>query len=310
MRRDTLRSMTKTATLSVLSLLFLACAVHAQQPPVKEAGDQAEESQAAAAKEVQKFGFAFAQGDNADLKLREMPVLRYTNPLRGDVHSALYIWTHEGRPEVIASVSSWYAPRRYLGLAATSLSLDKVVGTRDGQKIWQPQGPGLVLRPVPDAPPPAETPAQRLRQMGALARQFSAEYKREARYNEGGPLRLMSQPLYRYEVTKGEVQDGALYALADGTSPQLNLLIESRATKAGYEWQYALAPKNSVEYRVFHNDREVWHLAQIAPPWPNSKNPLNTYTVFPDLQNEGRSQELAAQLLKAIGSLPESSPNR
>lgn len=303
--------MLRTANLSVLSFLLLELAVQAQEPPLKEASfDQAAESQEAAAKEVQKFRFAFADGDKDKLKLRETPVLRYTNPLRGDVHSALYIWTHEGRPEVITSVNSWYSPRRYLGLAATSLSIDKVVGTRDGQEIWRPRGPGLVFRPVSDAPSPAETPAQRLRQMGTLARQFSAEFKREASYNEGGPLRLMSQPLYRYEVTKGDVQDGALYALADGTSPQLNLLIESRVTKAGYEWQYALAPNNSVEYRVFHNDREVWHLPQVAPPWPNSKNPLNSYTVFPDLQNEGRSDALAEQLTKAIDSLPESSPSR
>jgi hypothetical protein len=310
-RRDTLRRMIKTAYLLVLSFLLLELAVQAQEPPLKEASaDQAAESQETAAKEVQKFGFTFAHGDKAKLKLRETPVLRYTNPLRGDVHSALYIWTHEGRPEVIAAVNSWYAPRPYLGLAATSLSLDKVVGTRDGQEIWRPRGPGLVFRPVPDASSPAETPAQRLRQMGTLAQQFSAEFKREASYKEGGPLRLMIRPLYRYEVTKGDVQDGALYALADGTSPQLNLLIESRATKDGYQWQYAMGPNNSVEYHVFHHDREVWHLPQVAPPWPNSKNPLNTYTVFPDLQNEGRSHELAEQLTKALDSLSESSPSR
>jgi hypothetical protein len=288
-----------------LLILGLAAAARAQDPA--EAGssaDRAEESQAAAAKEVQKFEFALADSSTKPLKLHETPVLRYTNPLRGDVHANLYVWTRDGRPEVIASVSSWYSPRRYLGLAATSLSLEKLVGTRDGQLIWRPRGAGLAFRPVPDAPPPADTPAQRLRQMGALARQFSAEFKREARYNEGGKLRLLSRPLFRYEPAKGDVQDGALYALADGTSPQLNLLIESRAAGSGHEWQYALAPNNSVEYRVFHKDREVWHLPQLAPPWRNSKDPLNTYTVFPDLQNEGRSQELAEQLTKAAESPP------
>jgi len=138
--------------------------------------------------------------------------------------------------------------------------------------------------------------------MSKLARQFTAKFQREARYNEGGQRRLMSTPLYRYEATDGDLQDGALYALADGTSPQLNLLIESRQTKAGFEWQYALAPNNSVEYHVFHNDREVWTLSQIAPPWPNSKDPLNTYTVFPDLQNEDRNRELADELSTAVKS--------
>jgi hypothetical protein len=303
-------AMTKAIAFSQL-LLLLACAVQAQERPQKEAersAEQAAESQKAAAEEVRKFEFAFADGSKAKLKLHETPILRYTNPLRGDVHSALFLWTYEGRPEVVASVSSWYSPRRYLGLASTSLSLDKLVGTREGQEIWRPSSAGLKFAAIPDAEPPAKTAAQRLRQMNSLARQFSAEFKREARYNEGGKLRLLSRPLYRYEGTKEEVQDGALYALADGTSPQLNLLIESRETKTGFKWQYALAPNNSVEYHVFHNDREVWTLPQLAPPWPNSKNPLNTYTVFPDLQNEGRSHELAEQLSKALKTQTNARP--
>ena len=298
--------MTKRFLLA-LAVILAAMVARAQDAPsapgaaAKSADEQAAESQNAAAAEVQRFAFAFARDRETKLKLHDAPVLRYTNPLRGEVHSALFIWTHEGRPEVVASVSNWYTPRPYLGLAATSLSLDKLIGTRDGQEIWLPKSAGLELRPVPGAGPPAGSPAQRLRQMGALAREFSAEFKREARYNEGGKLRLMTRPLYRYESTTDELQDGALYALADGTSPQLNLLIESRKAKAGgFEWQYAFAPNNSVEYHAFYKDQEVWSLPQLAPPWPNSKNPLNAYTVFPDLQNENRTAELADQLAKAV----------
>ena len=288
--------------LAVAMVVLPIVSASAQEPPAldaKTSAEQAEESQKLAAAEVQRFGFAFADDRERKLKLHEGPILRYTNPLRGEVHSALYLWTHNGRPEAVASVSNWYTPRPYRGLAATSLSLDKLVGTRDGQEIWLPNGPGLQLQPVPDAPAPADSPDKRLRQMGALAREFSAEFKREARYNEGGQLRLMAKPLYRYESTADDVQDGALYALADGTSPQLNLLIEARQTSAGtFRWEFAFAPNNSVEYHAFHKEREVWSLAQLAPPWPNSKNPLNTYTVFADLQLESRTQELAEQLAK------------
>jgi hypothetical protein len=301
--------MTKAVLPAAILTLVLAAATRGQVAPAKPeatSAQQAEESRQAAAEEVQKFAFALAGEGGAKLKLHETPVLRYTNPLRGDVHSAFYIWTLEGRPEVVASVSSWYTPRRYLGLAASSLSLGKVVGRREDQFIWQPDRPGLELRPIPGAEAPAMTPAQRLRQMSALARQFTAEFKREASYDEGGKLRLLNKPLYRYESTNPAVQDGALFALADGTSPQLNLLIESRETEAGFQWQYGLAPNNSVEYRVFHQDREVWSLPQLAPPWPNSKNPLNTYTVFADLQNAGRTDEFVSQLSQALRTLNES----
>jgi hypothetical protein len=293
---------------AVLLLLATAVSALAQEPPTPDAktiAEQAEESQKLAMAEVQRFGFAFADNRERKLKLHEAPILRYTNPLRGDVHSTLFVWTYEGRPEVVASVSNWYTPRPYLGLAATSLSPEKLVGTRDGQEIWLPNGPGLELKPIPGAEPPADSAEKRLRQMSALAREFSAEFKREARYNEGGQLRLMAKPLYRYEIATSDVQDGALYALADGTSPQLTLLIESRKTGTGtFRWEYAFAPKNSVEYHAFHKDREVWSLPQLAPPWPNSKNPLNTYTVFADLQLETRTQELAEQLARLTNKGP------
>jgi hypothetical protein len=279
--------------------IFSASAEEPPTPDAKTSAQQAEESQKAAAAEVARFAFAFADNRERKLKLHETPILRYTNPLRGEVHSTLYLWTYEGRPEVVASVSNWYTPRPYRGLAATSLSLEKLVGTRDGQEVWLPKGPGLELKPIDGAEPPADSADKRLRQMGALAREFSAEFKREARYNEGGQLRLMAKPLYRYESTAADIQDGALYALADGTSPQLNLLIESRKTASGiFRWEYAFAPNNSAQYHAFHKDREVWTLPQLAPPWPNSKNPLNTYTVFADLQLETRTQEFADQLLK------------
>jgi hypothetical protein len=297
--------MTKVLAPASVLLIAIAVLVRGQELPHEPAAASAEkaaESREAAAAEVQKFEFAFGGERGAKLKLHEAPVLRYTNPLRGDVYSALYIWTHEGRPEVVASVNSWYMPRRYVGLAATSLSLDKLVAARDGREIWRPQSAGLELHPVPGAEVPADTPARRLRQLSAMARQFSANFKREATYHEGGQLRLMSRPLYRYESTNPAVQDGALFALADGTSPQLNLLIESRQTNAGYQWQYALAPNNSVEYHVYHEDREVWSLEQLAPPWPNSKNPLNSYTVFPDLQRADRTEELVDQLAQALAS--------
>ena len=246
------------------------------------------------------FGFALAGSPNRKLELHETPVLKYSNPLRGDVHSAFFIWTSQGRPEVVASINSWYSPRPYIGLAATSVSLEKLVGTREGIEVWRPQGPGIELKPVPGADQPAMSAAARIRQMNAMARRFSARFKRDARYNEGGELRLLTRPLYRYASTNEDVQDGALFALADGTSPQLNLMLESRRTADGYQWQFALAPNNSVEYHVLYDDRQVWSLAQLAPPWPNSKNPLNTYTVFPDLQERDRTQVFAAELSKRL----------
>jgi hypothetical protein len=260
-----------------------------------------------AADEVKRFAFRLESSVDGSLDLLPTPVFRYTNPLRGEVYSTIFIWTHKGRPEVIASVSSWHSPRRWLGLAVTSLSAEKVVGTRDDEEVWRPQSAGIEFRAIPGAPGPGDTPANRLRQMGLLARQFTAEFKRDATVPEGGKLRLLSRPFHRYDSPANQVLDGAIFGLADGTAPHLLLLIEARQAGRTVRWEYALAPKNSVEYHVWHHDDEVWSLRQLAPPWRNSKNPTHTYTVFPDLGDESRTKELADELAKAMRQLRSAS---
>jgi hypothetical protein len=73
-----------------------------------------------------------------------------------------------------------------LCLAASSVFPDRPDGTRPARliewsfvaevvprAIWWPR-PGLAFRPVPEAPEPAATPQARLRQLRAMAEEFSA----------------------------------------------------------------------------------------------------------------------------------------
>lgn len=265
--------------------------------------ERAAEAQRLADEEVKRFAFSLASDPTRELPLTPAPVHRYTHQHEGEVYTNLYVWTRRGRPEVIASISTWYSPRRYRGLAATSLSTEPLIGTRDGQQIWRPQTGGVRLKPIPDADPPGPAAAQRLRAMRALAREFTAQYKRTGRKPKDDKLRLLSTPLYRYQTAEGpELLDGAIFGFASGTAPQLILLIEARRMSGGLQWHYGLAPMNSPEYRVRHRDRQIWTLAQLAPPWANSKNPTNAYCVFPDLQKEGRTAEFADRLRSAAGS--------
>ena len=285
-----------------LSLLLWCAASNAQETSdgSPDNGDRAAESLEAAKNEVTKWAFSIESDRAAEFVLHSTPVFRATNPLRGEVYANWFVWTRKGRPEVIASVSNWYSPRRYLGLAASSLSSRKVLGTRDGQEVWRPRTAGIELRPIAGAKPPSEMPALRLTQMRALAREFTAEFRRQATVPEGGMLRLLNQPLHRYTDTREDLQDGAIFAFANGTAPQLILLIEAREDSAGMRWEYALAPMNSTEFHVWHDEREIWSLPQVAPPWPNSQIPTNIYTVFPDLTDEGRTQQLADRLSKLL----------
>ena len=80
--------------------------------------------------------------------------------------------------------------------------------------------------------------------MRELTRDFSASIGRKVYRHE---LRLLTQPLYRYEHKEGQVLDGALFAFAEGTDPELLLLVEARQRKdQPAEWQYAPARMNMV----------------------------------------------------------------
>lgn len=290
------------ASVLLVAAAFYVC-VHSTRAEKKVTDGPAKrsaDSRQLADKEVARFEFYFSDRERM-LKLRPMPVLRFAHQINGENYTSLFVWTYQGRPEAIASISNWYAPRTYHGLAVTSLATEKLIGKRDGKDIWYPRSAGVEFKPIRDADAPSESAVLRLKQMRMLARQFTGEFKRIPNDPQGGKLRLLSTPLYRYQSEDSRVSDGAIFGFVYGTAPQLILLIEARQTATGLRWEYALAPRNSTEYRVQYKGREVWRLAQLAPPWPNSKDPTNTYTVFPDLQREGRTQDFVDKLLKVDG---------
>jgi hypothetical protein len=109
---------------------------------------------------------------------------------------------------------------------------------------------GLTMRPLPGAGQPALTPAARLGQM----RQFTRRFKVSESY-QGITVecRLLAQPIDRYQSEDGTIVDGALFAFANGTNPEIGLFIE--ASKAG--WSYGLARLCAAESKVELDGKEV-----------------------------------------------------
>jgi hypothetical protein len=99
--------------------------------------------------------------------------------------------------------------------------------------------------------------------MKALAKDFSGKLV-DLRENAKS-LRLLPQPLVRYEPTAGECLDGAIFALAEGTDPQALVLIEARrAEGAAPTWQFAFARFHFVHLWGYHKEKEVWHVEADA----------------------------------------------
>ncbi len=208
--------------------------------------------------EASDYAFYLDGQKQEKLELRREPVMRWISG--GDFHGEVYVWTHHGAAAVVGSIfsrpqgdESRYIMHEFHSLASQPL----VSGDRRGPK-WQPEEPGIKLEPIPDAPEPARTPVLRLAQMRDLARRFTAHVDRRGGMDE---LRLLPQPLYRYEIKDaGPVVDGAVftYIWTAGTDPEVLLVIEARRTDSGVRWHFAPARFTNREARVSFQGREIW----------------------------------------------------
>ena len=233
-----------------------------------------------AKQEAATYDFLLGNEQTTKLTFYPQSVLRWSNPVSGTLYGEVFIWTSQGRPEVVASVYKWYSPHTHMGVEFHSLTTEKLTAMRDKQRVWYPDDPGVQLRPIREAPAPGQTATIRLRQMRLLARQFTAEATDRTDPKLKEQLRLLSKPLYRYESTNQQLLDGAMFAFVQGTNPEVMLLIEARQTAGSHQWHYALARQNSVRFEVQHQGDTVWSVPKIAPPWPNLLDRTKTYTVI------------------------------
>jgi len=209
-------------------------------------------------------------------KLKDAPVLRWSQPVRGGDDGALFLWLDEGRPAVIAAVFCWPDGdgMRVVTNEFHSLTAEPIIAIRGGTVAWAPTE-GVTFQEFKEAPTPAETETLRLVQMRRLAERFRGE-----NFDDFGKqkweLRLLPKPLFRHEQPEqGEkkestVLDGALFTLASGTDPEILLLIEARATSAGARWHWALSRFSDRPLTAWLDDQEVWAVerARSSPATP------------------------------------------
>jgi hypothetical protein len=137
---------------------------------------------------------------------------------------------------------------------------------REKKEVWTPTSAGLKFRPVPDAPEPVQDKNQRLQQMRTMARSFRGELTDRRNEATGDPqsLRLLTQPIFRYDSRGKRLQDGALFAFVVGTDPETFLAVESREISGGtHRWEFALARMNRDAMQVFCADKLVWEVPAV-----------------------------------------------
>lgn len=217
----------------------------------------------------------FLNGDREKvLKMQPDPVLLWSNPVRvGETNGAVFVWTHNGRAEAVGTVFSHLSRqdpgKRYIAHSFHSLSLEPLTAERGEARAWSIDVPGIQLERVAKAPVPANTAALRLTQMRDLAREFSAATNLDGVDQE---LRLVPQPLYRYESSSPEVVDGALFTFVTGTDPELMLVIEARRIDGAPVWQYGAGRFTDLPLTLRRKEAVLWKY-DPGIPVDNAKSP-------------------------------------
>ncbi len=172
------------------------------------------------------------------LKVVPAPVFRYSDELRHIEDAGLWIWTDRGRPAAAMKVERYQAGRFPVPwlYCFTSLSPELVHAEWADAKPFQAKQPGVKWQPLDDEP--AMTRAARLVQMRDIARRFSVDLVQDVAGQNRTQMRLLSQPLLRYDETP-DVLDGAVFGFTGtGTNPDVLLLLDL-PPKGG--WRFGIA---------------------------------------------------------------------
>lgn len=212
--------------------------------------------------------------EGSPLEFVQQPLLRYTNPVRPtDQDGAIFLWTSAGRPAVIGSIWSAAQPRnpllRVISHEWHSLTSKSDVAAKiDGQEVWSCREAGVTWQRMADAPEPAAHRAARLAQMRSLMGQYSASLVVDREQSE---LRLMAQPLYRHLETDNQVIDGAIFAFAMGTDPEVFALLEAQRIDEKAAWHVAFARFGNKQMVVKRDSVVVWECEDGIPGHSDGK---------------------------------------
>src|SRR5688572_17735931 len=240
---------------------------------------QTEPFQAHARAEAERYDIRADSPSGPKLQLRAEPILRWTNPVpEKQMHGDVFLWTDSGRPAAVLclfEMTEAGGVHEYHEL--TSLAAGGLVTAGTGDRTWSPAAGQVAMSPAPNTGPPAATPRQRLSQMRELAARFTCE--KTNRMGQTHTLRLLSQPVARYESPTHHVSDGALFAFVEATDPEVFLMLEARSVGGVFQWHFGLARMASVRMQASLDNKPVWEVDML--PYDGYRNrPDRPYTLL------------------------------
>jgi hypothetical protein len=247
----------------LIAALWLAAGPDDSKPEPAAPGQNAPDEKAQSAGRLKlmketaaRFEFRVEGSERMKLEPLSQPVMRWDNPRSFVVDAATFVWEADHRPQVIGGM---WIKNGHAFFELQSLSPHLLTATVDGATRWSTSQAGMSWKAVAGAAPPAASRAERLRQMKQLAEGFSAyAVKTAPDYDEGSiwHLRMMAQPVHRYAPEAAV--DGAIFVFAQGTDPEVFLLLESREDQGTAQWHFGFAPACVWELHGKQGEKEVW----------------------------------------------------
>jgi len=244
---------------------FAASSVVADEPAAPTAEQQAEDQRRIAiiqeAAEMYKL-----YGDERrekPLTRSDKPLLRFDDPVTLASKGAVYVWSDaKRRPLAVASI--YFQGNGTRVDEFQSLTTGELLAEFNDAVVWQPSLPGLEWKALEEAGKVPDTKALRLGKMRALARQFTASVTDPMAGRQ--ELRLLPQPMYRYEDAERGIVDSALFSYAKGTNPEVLLVLQAEKLEGRVQWMYAFCRMTSRECEVQRSDQVIWKIAKSQFP--------------------------------------------
>lgn len=211
--------------------------------------------------------FQLTSEGHPKIQLVPRSLLHWNNPVRvGRTEGDFYVWTDGNQPVMVGTVFSYDAPAsqhaiRSVAFELHTLSDSAIQVKRQGSTLWTAPADALEAIELSELPAPKEKPFQRLREMREIARDLVATTTLR---NTEQPLRLLPNPIYRYELadqaeTESGLIDGAVFAMVTGTDPELLVFIEARRKQAGESvWQITPARFTNLPITLRFDGKVLW----------------------------------------------------
>jgi hypothetical protein len=194
--------------------------------------------------------YTFQLGNNGDrLVLEPRSILNWSNPERSAAKGGVFLWTYDGRPQLVACA---FMNRDKVEHEFQSLATLSIVAERDSRQVHRFE-PGTEWMPLKNAPSPAQKPAVRLSQFRRQAERFGISFGENEKWTQ---TRLLTQPVFL-----SEDQSVAMFLFVQGTDPECTLLLSIEDDKS---WQFALARLTKYGLKAKVDEEIVW---ERMPAW-------------------------------------------